>query len=206
MSSENSVPEKSEEGFKPRAKMTLHDLQRRKIQKLMSDPNKPVFIPTKNSEKDPNKAPDFVYNVMGSSAGAGSGEFHVYRQIRRKEMARQKILEGRRRADVLNAEFVNKMEETKKAEENKTSKKRAKRQRRKEKMKAKKAKGLLKSKTQDGDSSSISSSEEEEEGETLHSSNEERLLSSEKDTKEPALESSDTQNCNASQKVSENRK
>lgn len=30
---------------------------------------------------------------MGSSAGAGSGEFHVYRHLRRKEYARQKQLQ-----------------------------------------------------------------------------------------------------------------
>lgn len=30
---------------------------------------------------------------MGSSAGAGSGEFHVYRHLRRKEFARQKQIQ-----------------------------------------------------------------------------------------------------------------
>lgn len=34
---------------------------------------------------------------MGSSAGAGSGEFHVYRHLRRKEYARQKYMEEKAR-------------------------------------------------------------------------------------------------------------
>lgn len=31
--------------------------------------------------------------MIGSSAGAGSGEFHVYRHLRRKEYARQRFIE-----------------------------------------------------------------------------------------------------------------
>lgn len=34
---------------------------------------------------------------MGSSAGAGSGEFHVYRHLRRKEFARQKQIQHKSR-------------------------------------------------------------------------------------------------------------
>lgn len=37
--------------------------------------------------------PEFVRNVSGSSAGAGSGEFHVYRALRRKEQTRVKMME-----------------------------------------------------------------------------------------------------------------
>ena len=32
-------------------------------------------------------------NVQGSSAGAGSGEFHVYKQNRRREYERLKLME-----------------------------------------------------------------------------------------------------------------
>lgn len=45
--------------------------------------------------------PEFVRNVMGSSAGAGSGEFHVYRHLRRKEYARQKFIQEKGRKVIL---------------------------------------------------------------------------------------------------------
>lgn len=54
---------------------------------------KPVVIPEPLRSKSLAAPPDFVRNVMGSSAGAGSGEFHVYRHLRRKEYARQKFIQ-----------------------------------------------------------------------------------------------------------------
>jgi hypothetical protein len=54
---------------------------------------KPAAIPETPREKSMPHVPDFVRNVMGSSAGAGSGEFHVYRHLRRKEYARQKFIQ-----------------------------------------------------------------------------------------------------------------
>lgn len=47
----------------------------------------------KNRDNLTDGTPSFVRNVMGSSAGAGSGEFHVYRHLRRKEYARQKQIQ-----------------------------------------------------------------------------------------------------------------
>lgn len=59
--------------------------------------NKEVVIPVprvrKTDEFGNASIPSFVRNVMGSSAGAGSGEFHVYRHLRRKEYARQKHIQ-----------------------------------------------------------------------------------------------------------------
>ena len=95
-------------------------------------PSKPVHIAQPRKEKDVNKAPDFVYNVMGSSAGAGSGEFHVYRQLRRKEYERQRVLESRKSKEDLDDAFQIKREEAAKAAEDKTAKKRAKRQKKKQ--------------------------------------------------------------------------
>lgn len=55
------------------------------------------MIPQSNSQRSSGdgfgETPSFVRNVMGSSAGAGSGEFHVYRHLRRKEYARQKQIQ-----------------------------------------------------------------------------------------------------------------
>merc|ERR1719340_366098 len=119
----NSAEDDSSQDSKDARKgpKTAYDVQRSKLEKLMKNPEKPVNIPGPRKEKDPNKAPEFVYNVMGSSAGAGSGEFHVYRQIRRKEYARQKIMEEKKTKEDLNEEYHAKLEENQKIMEEKTA-------------------------------------------------------------------------------------
>ncbi len=94
--------------------------------------------------------------MKGSSAGAGSGEFHVYRHLRRKEYARLRHIETQAKQvyktfdhflfnksivdlqEELDYEYRQRLEENKRKAEEKTAKKRAKRLKKKEKMKTKK--------------------------------------------------------------------
>ena len=121
-----------------------------------------VIIPEARKEKDFSQSvPTFVRNVMGSSAGAGSGEFHVYRHLRRKEYARQKNIKMKSEKERMDDEFQNRLEDNQKKADDKTSKKRAKRQKRKMKMK-----GVKKPKTEEKeDSNSEDDSDNEEETE-----------------------------------------
>ncbi|KAJ1519999.1 hypothetical protein ONE63_004230 [Megalurothrips usitatus] len=116
------------------------DLQRLKIEKLMKNPDKPVVIPERPKEKNTPHVPEFVRNVMGSSAGAGSGEFHVYRHLRRKEYARQKFIQERAEKDSLSDDYHRRIEENRRKAEEETAKKRAKRLKKKKNKKFKKPK------------------------------------------------------------------
>ncbi|KAK9464083.1 uncharacterized protein V1516DRAFT_618598 [Lipomyces oligophaga] len=74
--------------------------------------------------------PDIVTNVQGSSAGAGSGEFHVYKQARRREMERLKIFDDQRKNEQDKLEFDQKRRSVQEADRLKTEKNRAKRRKR----------------------------------------------------------------------------
>ncbi|XP_037949920.1 PRKR-interacting protein 1 homolog [Teleopsis dalmanni] len=139
-------PERSEDDAKDKEKneprpilKTATDLQRLKLEKLMKNPEKEIIIPEMRKEKDyMNSVPTFVRNVMGSSAGAGSGEFHVYRHLRRKEYARQKTIQAKSMKEQLDQEYHEKLENNRRIAEEKTAKKRAKRLKKKNNKKNKK--------------------------------------------------------------------
>lgn len=139
------------------------DIQRAKLEKLMKNPDKPVVIPAPSRNRDfSNAIPTFVRNVMGSSAGAGSGEFHVYRHLRRKEYARQKQIQEKSHAEHLDEAFQDKLEQNRQTAEERTAKKRAKRQKKKAKQKANQGKKPKLNKGEsDGPSSSSDGSDEE---------------------------------------------
>ncbi|WOK95095.1 PRKR-interacting protein 1-like [Canna indica] len=81
-----------------------------------------------------------VSNTSGSSAGSGSGDFHQYRQMRRKEQDRLSRMDADYQKRKQIAEFNMRREERLKAAEERTAKKRLKRQKKKQRKKEKKSK------------------------------------------------------------------
>jgi hypothetical protein len=59
----------------------------------LKDPVKPAYLPPPPKEKTIRPAREMMKNVQGSSAGAGSGEFHVYKASRRREYERLKLMD-----------------------------------------------------------------------------------------------------------------
>ncbi|OQV13168.1 putative PRKR-interacting protein 1 [Hypsibius exemplaris] len=141
------------------------DTQKIRLERLMQNPDKPAHIPEGPRDKAPPPPAEFVRFYMGSSAGAGSGEFHIYRNLRRKEQNRMKFIEDQAKKDSLRTEFEIQAEKNRLLEEEKTAKKRAKR------LKKKSKKGSKKVKTgtaeRNNESGSSESEEEEEDSGTV---------------------------------------
>ena len=69
----------------------------------------------------------FCSITTGSSAGAGSADFHIYRNNRKRELARLEFIDKQAHKEDLNKEFQDRLDEHKREAEEKTAKKRAKR-------------------------------------------------------------------------------
>lgn len=99
--------------------------------------------------------PEKVVNVSGSSAGAGSCDFHLYRAARTREKARIEQLESTQVVEQDRAAFRARIEENRKEAEIRTKKNSEKRKKRKQKKGL--AKELAKS---DGSAVAVSSNDD----------------------------------------------
>jgi hypothetical protein len=88
-----STPEAESSRPANRHALTAVEKQKLQLEKLLKDPSKPAYVPPPPKEKSIRPAREMMKNVQGSSAGAGSGEFHVYKASRRREYERLTLLE-----------------------------------------------------------------------------------------------------------------
>ena len=114
------------------------------VSNLFADPEKEVILPPTSAEIAARQAaiaasavPEIVTNVQGSSAGAGSGEFHVYKASRRKEYERVKKMEEEVEREEKDKEWEEKKRDMERADEEKRRKNREKRDKKKNKGKNK---------------------------------------------------------------------
>ncbi|KAG5366352.1 hypothetical protein CJU89_0776 [Yarrowia sp. B02] len=101
------------------------------LKKLLANPTQEISTakPPPPSVAPP---PDVIYTFTGSTAGAGSGEFHVYKHARHKEAERLKYINEAAQKDVERDEFLKRRDEQQQKDAEKTNKNRARRQKRKQ--------------------------------------------------------------------------
>lgn len=131
------IPESIPTSQDPRSKrptkrlaLTPTSAQAQSLASLFSHPEREIIIPpiaAPPSSSNFLKPPEIVANVQGSSAGAGSGEFHVYKASRRREYERIKLMEGEVERESADREFERRREERRKVDEARTEKRRKKR-------------------------------------------------------------------------------
>jgi len=98
-----------------------------------------IQIPTSSTQAARTSAslpppPEIVANVQGSSAGAGSGEFHVYKASRRREYERVRLMEEEDRVEKADEAWRERREMERGRDEARTGRN----QRRRERMRGKK--------------------------------------------------------------------
>ncbi|KAJ0125142.1 hypothetical protein J7T55_006486 [Diaporthe amygdali] len=132
-----SADPRSKRPVKKRA-LSPASAQASQLDALFARPDQEIRVPTGGA--DPARRlplpPEIVTNVQGSSAGAGSGEFHVYKAARRREYERLRVMDDEVRREADARDFAAKKADAERKDDDKTRRNREKR----EKMKARKEK------------------------------------------------------------------
>src|SRR6202011_5351529 len=85
------TPKKDRPPKRPR-NLSPASAQRWELQQLLAKPDQDIAVPGIGDDPD-LLPPDILLNIQGSSAGAGSGEFHVYKASRKREFERIRKME-----------------------------------------------------------------------------------------------------------------
>ncbi|KAI4093152.1 MAG: hypothetical protein L6R37_007419 [Teloschistes peruensis] len=130
-----SADPRSRRPLKCRA-LTPSSAQANQVEALFAKPDLSIPLPSSTTAKQNGRTvvpppPEIVANVQGSSAGAGSGEFHVYKASRRREYERLRQMEEDVSKEKADEEYERRVEEMKKRDEEKTGKNRRRREKRK---------------------------------------------------------------------------
>jgi len=128
-----SADPRSQRPTKRRA-VTPHSEHASQINTLFKDPSKEIALPgtgNKRSASSLAPPPEIVANVQGSSAGAGSGEFHVYKASRRREFERLRMMQSEVDKEKGDEEWEKERAETKRKDDEKTEKNRRRREKKK---------------------------------------------------------------------------
>lgn len=128
-----SADPRSKRPTKRRA-VTPHSEQADQIETLFKDPSKEINLPGATKQRTAASLaapPEIVANVQGSSAGAGSGEFHVYKASRRREYERLRLMQSEVDKEKFDADWEKQREEAKRKDDEKTEKNRRRRDKKK---------------------------------------------------------------------------
>ncbi|KAH7366735.1 hypothetical protein B0T11DRAFT_273992 [Plectosphaerella cucumerina] len=133
-----SADPRSKRPTKKRA-LTPSSAQAAELDALFAKPDQEIRIPDSSAvakrQMRGQAAPEIVTNVQGSSAGAGSGEFHVYKAARRREYERLRAMDDEVKTERATEDFERQRAEKAAADEERTRKNREKREKKKNRAK-----------------------------------------------------------------------